>query len=69
MWWVAAGTLSAHVPDRSALEVLLGVASSGGLNGTARQADALGGGAARAPAALSVSTTVAVPAADLRSRR
>jgi len=36
--WVAAVTLSAHVPDLSALEVLLGVARSGSLNGAARQA-------------------------------
>jgi molybdate transport repressor ModE-like protein len=35
---VAAVRLSAHVPDLSALEVLLGVASSGSLNGAARQA-------------------------------
>ena len=31
-------TLSAHVPDLSALEVLLGVAGTGSLNGAARQA-------------------------------
>ena len=31
-------TLSAHVPDLSALEVLLGVARTGSLNGAARQA-------------------------------
>jgi molybdate transport repressor ModE-like protein len=37
MWQVAAVTLSAHVPDLSALEVLLGVARSGSLNGAARQ--------------------------------
>jgi len=36
--WVAAVALSAHVPDLSALEVLLGVARTGSLNGAARQA-------------------------------
>ncbi len=35
---MAAVTLSAHVPDLSALEVLLGVAGTGSLNGAARQA-------------------------------
>ena len=38
MWRVAAVTLSAHVPDLSALEVLLGVARSGSLNGAPWQA-------------------------------
>ena len=32
-------TLSAHVPDLAALEVLLGVARTGSLNGAARQAE------------------------------
>ena len=36
--WVGTVTLSAHVPDLSALEVLLGVAGSGSLNAAARQA-------------------------------
>jgi molybdate transport repressor ModE-like protein len=36
--WVTAMALSAHVPDLSALEVLLGVARTGSLNGAARQA-------------------------------
>jgi molybdate transport repressor ModE-like protein len=36
--WVAAVALSTHVPDLSALEVLLGVARTGSLNGAAREA-------------------------------
>ena len=58
--WVGAVTLSAHVPDLSALEVLLGVARSGSLNGAARLAGVSQQAVSARIAAMKAQTEVAL---------